>query len=149
MPNKDVFVECDNCGGKAMWVNEVAGTVLVKVLPKGWTKVGNTYNGDVFFDRPSCEQVWTSTREYKAPLSPILLDQAEASQLKDAMTDDVSVRSQDREGMCACGVGPYSRKGMIGHMRSHVHRLRMAGEMIQPKPLKPSKRRGYKPKVKN
>jgi len=114
-PNSPI-VECNNCGKRAMWDQEVVDGLLVKHLPRGWSMVKNTYSGDVYFDSARCEKVWCNTREYKAPIPP---------QIAGAKAEVEAAKNPRRRGwprVCECGLGPFKNKlAMAAHIRSRRH----------------------------
>jgi hypothetical protein len=110
------IVECGNCGMRDMWTEQLSGETLQKILPQGWVLVGNTLSGDAFFCGQTCERVWKSTREWKAPIPPHLLEALPLIKEVDPFAK-----------WCECGMGPYRKQGIKGHQRSNEHRRRMAG----------------------
>lgn len=66
-------VECNNCGIKVMYLPPSESDKKrgkTKSLPKGWLELPNTVAGTAHFDVKTCQDNWTSTREwYRAPVT--------------------------------------------------------------------------------
>ncbi len=113
------IIECANCGTRDKWTFEQRAGVTVKIMPKGWSHIPNTYSGDVYFHSASCEKVWCK-RDYKAP-DPIAVVAA-------AKAEEVDP-SDPRKFICQCGLS-VNRRGRYGHMKSVNHQRRMAGREV-------------------
>lgn len=118
MLQQSPIVECNNCGTKKMWTNEERKGLLVKVLPLGWSMLRHTYSGDVYFCSAKCQEVWCSTREWRAPMPAEIV---EAKALAEAPK-----RHNQWPRTCECGMGPYNKRGYSVHLRHHFHVDRMA-----------------------
>ncbi len=131
--NLGPIVECNNCGTKGKWTDELADGKHIRILPRNWSHIPNTYSGTVYFCSPKCEQKWISVRErsgmgIRPPLPEVVIKQMpEPEPSVTPLIDEI-----DGKEMCVCGMGPFTKRGLGGHMRSHEHADRMqAGEAVE------------------
>lgn len=120
----DPILECANCGTRAMWGESFADSVRTKIMPRGWSKIENTFYGTAYFHSTTCETVWCSKHEYQAPIPTRIIDAPPEP------TELPTVRAETRM-TCTCGLGPYTERGMSGHMRSREHAKRMAAQPVR------------------